>query len=67
MGGRVMSESPYVTLRARLEDETAALERTVRGLGEALDRVGDDPDELGVRGLISYMDDFYTGVERLYE
>ena len=34
---------------------------------EALDRVGDDPDELGVRGLISYMDDFYTGVERLYE
>ena len=67
LGGRVMSESPYVTLRARLEDETAALERTVRGLGEALDRVGDDPDEFGVRGLISYMDDFYTGVERLCE
>lgn len=67
LGGGAMSDSPYVTLKARLAEEQVALERTVRGLGEALDRVGADPDELGVRGLMSYVDDFYTGVERMCE
>ena len=67
LGGGVMSGSPYMTLKARLAEEQVALERTVSGLEEALDRVGAEPDELAVRGLISYMDDFYTGCERMCE
>ena len=34
---------------------------------EALERVGDEPDEFAVRALTSYIDDFYKGCERICE
>ncbi len=65
LGERTMPEDPYLALQARLDDELIGLERIVRGLERALDRAGDVPDEFSTRALASYVDDFYTGCERL--
>ena len=37
------------------------------GLAEALERAGEQPDQFATRALASYVDDFYSGVERICE
>lgn len=67
LGGRSMSEDPYLALRTRLEDELVGLERIAQGLEAALARVGGTPDEFATRALATYVDDFYKGCERICE
>jgi predicted nucleotidyltransferase len=44
LGDRQMPKSPYLALKATLADELVSLDRTVHGLEEALERVGDEYD-----------------------
>ncbi len=65
--GKPMAENPRAALKARLMAEIAALEPITSGLAEALDRVGEEPDQFATRALASYVDDFYSGIERICE
>lgn len=67
LGERTMPEEPYLALKARLEDELNGLGRVAKDLTSALKRAGETPDEYDVRALATYLDDFYTGCERLCE
>ena len=63
-----MPDNPYTSLHTRLADELAGLERVARGLETALlEHGGAEPDEFALRALASYIDDVYTGCERLCE
>ena len=65
--GKPMAENPRAALKARLMAEIAALEPITSGLAEALNRVGEEPDQFATRALASYVDDFYSGIERICE
>ena len=67
LGEQPMPDNPYVALHTRLADELTGLERVAHGLEVALERGGVEPDEFAIRALASYVDDVYTGYERLYE
>lgn len=67
LGEQPMSDNPSVALQTRLADELTALERVARGSEVALERGGAEPDEFAIRALASYIDDVYTGCERLCE
>jgi len=58
---------PSLALHTRLADELQGLERVARGLEAALERSGAEPDACAIRALASYIDDVYTGCERLCE
>jgi len=62
-----MSDHKYLALKDRLENELISLERVAQGLEAALERVGTTPDEFATRALITYLDDFYKGCERIAE
>jgi len=62
-----MSSNPFLGLRQQLEDEQAALERTVIALNAALSQVGQVPEDFAVRTLASYINDFYRRCERMSE
>jgi len=60
--------SLFVTLKIRLQDELVALRRVQRGLAAAVTRVQGEPlDEFTARALATYVEDFYTGCERISE
>ena len=65
--GSSMAEDPRAALKSRLTTEIAAIEPITLGLAEALKRVGEEPDQFATRALASYVDDFYSGVERICE
>ncbi len=62
-----MPDNKYLALKNRLEDELIGLERVAQGLEAALERVSTTPDEFATRALVTYLDDFYKGCERLGE
>ncbi|RKU10905.1 DNA polymerase subunit beta [Candidatus Poribacteria bacterium] len=65
--GKPMDENPHAALKSRLMAEIAALEPIISGLAEALKRAGEQPDQFATRALASYVDDFYSGIERICE
>ena len=65
--GRPMAENPRAALKSRLTAEITALEPITSGLAEALKRIGAEPDQFATRALASYVDDFYSGIERICE
>lgn len=65
--GKQMDENPHTALKSRLLAEIAALEPIISGLAEALDRAGEQPDQFATRALASYVEDFYSGIERICE
>jgi hypothetical protein len=65
LGVRNGAESPYLALKARLQDALLGLERTTAGLQTVLERVGRTPDEFAMRALGCYVGDFYKGCARL--
>jgi predicted nucleotidyltransferase len=67
LGGRPMSDNPYLALKTRLEDEVVSIERIAQGVEAALERAGPEPDEFATRALASYIDDFYKGCDRICE
>lgn len=67
LGGKPMPDDVYLALKARIDDEVISLERIAQGVGTALERIGEHPDEFASRALASYVDDFYKGCERICE
>ena len=69
LGEVAMPEGPLLALRALVEDELTALERIAERVDEALDRLSeaDSPAQLELQGLASYLHQFYTGVESIFE
>ena len=65
--GKPMAENPRAALKSRLTTEIAALEPITSGLVEGLNRAGEQPDQFATRALASYVDDFYSGIERICE
>ena len=65
--GKTMDENPRAALKSRLMAEIAALEPIISGLAEALERASGQPDQFATRALASYVDDFYSGIERICE
>ena len=62
-----MPDDPLWALGQRLDEEVGSLARVVDGVGHALSRCGSAPDEFATRALASYVEDFYSGFERLCE
>ena len=67
LGTRAMAVDPYLALQERLKDELTNLERLAQHLEAALERAGSVPDEFATRALVTYLDDFYKGCERICE
>lgn len=65
--GKPMAENPHTALKTRLMAEIAALAPITSGLTEGLNRTGEEPDQFSTRALASYVDDFYSGIERICE
>lgn len=66
------SRSIYPALGQRLQDELTSLVRLQEGLQNALSHLraeerDDPPDEFSTRALATYLDDFYSGCERIFE
>lgn len=62
-----MPKDPHAALWRRMQDELRSLERVVTGAGEYLGRAPPEVPEIELRGLASYVEDFYSGCERLFE
>jgi predicted nucleotidyltransferase len=66
--GTMAETSLFAELKNRLEDEIKALRRVQAGLTTALKRIQAEPlDEFATRALATYVEDFYTGCERICE
>ena len=65
--GKPMDENPHAALKSRLMAEIIAHEPIISGLAEALERASEQPDQFATRALASYVDDFYSGIERICE
>ena len=65
--GSPLAENLRAALKLRLTAEIAALEPITSGLAEGLNRAGEEPDQFATRALASYVDDFYSGIERICE
>jgi len=60
-------DDPVLALKSLVEDELRTLARVGDRVGEALESLSDPPTQLELRGLASYLHDFYTGVESIFE
>jgi predicted nucleotidyltransferase len=62
-----MPENMYLALKVRLDDEIAAMEQTISTLNLVLAQAKTVPDIIIIPALASYIEDFYSGCERLAE
>ncbi|MEM0981932.1 MAG: nucleotidyltransferase domain-containing protein, partial [Cyanobacteria bacterium P01_H01_bin.58] len=62
-----MTQNKFLTLKAHLEDEVLALDKTVTELVDALTQVPNVPTDFAIRTLASYINDFYRRCERMSE
>lgn len=62
-----MPENPVLALRDLIEDELVTLERVAREAEDALASFSDPPTQFELHGLASYLHQFYTGVESIFE
>lgn len=65
--GVEMSEDHILNLKRLVEDELRTLERVVGRMQDALKGLSEPPTQLELRGLASYIHDFYTGIEGIFE
>ncbi|MEW6753353.1 MAG: nucleotidyltransferase domain-containing protein [Candidatus Latescibacterota bacterium] len=65
LGEKTMPPDALANLTERVAGELASVERVVAGLQDALGRTGERVDEFGARALASYVEDFYSGCERM--
>jgi predicted nucleotidyltransferase len=66
LGEKPMSEHPLLTLKGLIVDEVAALDRIVHEVQEGLGPL-EDPSQFVMHALASYLHQFYTGCERIFE
>jgi hypothetical protein len=66
-GERKMSENPLKAMKQRIEDELRMMERVAQSVQTFLSQASEPPSELEMRGVASYLHDFYNGVERIFE
>lgn len=67
LGEVQMPGDPKQALKGLIEDELTALERVVMRTKEALDTLDEEPAQLALQGLASYLHQFYTGAESIFE
>jgi len=65
LGELPMPENPYLALKERLLDEMEAIEQSMESLNEALLQRYDVAEFILTPALTSYVDDFYSGCERM--
>ena len=62
-----MGAQKFLLLKADIDREMAQIERLLDESRSELSGVGDMPSRLEVRGVGSVLQDFYSGVERVFE
>ena len=62
-----MPRDPILALRDLVEDELVALERVANETVAALASFSNQPTQLEMHGLASYLHQFYTGIESILE
>lgn len=67
LGEEPMPADPVERLKGLTADELASLERVARAAQADLARLSDEPVQLELRGLASYVHEFYTGIESIFE
>jgi predicted nucleotidyltransferase len=67
LGERTMSEDPRQELRALVEEELTALQRIVQDVQEEVAHRAAPPSQFALNALASYLHQFYTGCERIFE
>jgi predicted nucleotidyltransferase len=67
LGEKTMSEEPLRALKELVEDELAALGHIVQAVQEGLGPVEETPSQFALSALASYLQQFYTGCERILE
>ncbi len=67
MGEVPMPADPVERLKGLIADELASLERVARSTEAGLAGLSDEPTQVELRGLASYVHEFYTGIESIFE
>jgi predicted nucleotidyltransferase len=64
---KLMSEEPWRALKELVEDELAALGQIVQAMQEGMSALDADLSQFAMHALASYLHQFYTGCERIFE
>jgi predicted nucleotidyltransferase len=67
LGEKPMSEEPLRALKELIEDELAALGQIVQAMQEGMSSLDTVPSQFAMHALASYLHQFYTGCERIFE
>jgi predicted nucleotidyltransferase len=67
LGEKLMSEEPLRALKELVEDELAALGQIVQAMQEGMSSLDIAPSQFAMHALASYLHQFYTGCERIFE
>jgi predicted nucleotidyltransferase len=62
-----LSADPHERLKGLIADELTSLERIAQATAVGLAGLTDQPSQLELRGLASYVHEFYTGIESIFE
>ncbi|MEL6326543.1 MAG: nucleotidyltransferase domain-containing protein [Cyanobacteria bacterium J06626_23] len=60
-----MPDNPYLALRERMADGIEAIDQSIELLGQVLSQAETIPEIALIPALTSYIDDFYSGCERI--
>jgi predicted nucleotidyltransferase len=67
LGEKPMSEEPFRALKELVEDELTALGQIVQAVQEGMSSLDAAPSQFAMHALASYLHQFYTGCERIFE
>lgn len=67
LGEVEMPEDPILALKELISGELKTLKRLVEETKEALDQLSSPPTQLELHGIASYIHDFYSGIESIFE
>jgi predicted nucleotidyltransferase len=67
LGETKMPEDPLLALKELIEEELSTLQRVVRDVQEEMRSAASPPSQFAMHALASYLHQFYTGCERMFE